>query len=174
VASFNYNNFSMGKSFINRRAITAVIIVFFLSGFIHQQSYIDPTGTYTLKSKTTKKGEDIYGYTGQIQVKKINSHKIAMTFGINRGAPSYSSGSFIDTFVYNNNEAVYFDPESDSTCKIIFKFTELGINVKEEAKDYNTACGFGHAVVADGYFRKVSGKIPVLKDPLTGEKINPE
>lgn len=106
--------------------LASIIVISFLTGIAPEQSYIDPTGTYTLKSKTTKKGEDVYGYTGQIQVKKINARKIAMTFGINRGAPSYSSGSFVDTFAYNNNEAIYFDPGSDSTCKITFRFTKLG------------------------------------------------
>lgn len=136
------------------------------------QSLVDPTGTYVYSGKTTKKGDDIYGYSGQIQVKKITSRKIVMTFEVNKGAPSYNSGSFVDTLSYSNNKAIYTNPEDDSTCKIIFRFDTKGVTVKEETADYNSGCGFGHAVVADGRFRKISSKRPKLKEPLTGEELH--
>jgi hypothetical protein len=142
-----------------------------LTGFIYQRDYIDPTGTYNLNVKTKKKGEDIYGYSGQIQVKKLTNDKIVMTFGVNKGAPSYNSGSFVDTLVYKNNIAIYTDPTTDTTCRITFTFNKNGVLVKEQTNDFNSGCGFGHAVVADGYFKRVSSKTPILTHPQTGEKL---
>jgi len=142
-----------------------------ISSFVFLKTYIDPTGTFSLESKTKKRGEDVFGYTGRIQVKKITVDTIIMTFEVNRGAPSYSSGSFVDTLTYSNNTAVYTNPEFDTTCKITFSFNKKGVVVKEEIEDFNSDCGFGHAVVADGFFKKISSKIPILTEPLTGERI---
>ena len=93
-----------------------------------------------------------------------------MTFGVNKGAPSYNSGSFIDTLIYKNNMAIYTDPVIDSSCKITFTFNKSGVLVKEEANDFNSGCGFGHAVVADGFYKIISRKVPILREPLTGDK----
>ena len=148
--------------------LTAMLL---LTSFTNSSIYIDPTGTYKLNSKTIKKKSGTYGYTGQIQVKKISDDKIVMTFEINKGAPSYNSGSFVDTLIYKNNKAIYRDLTMDSTCKITFNFDKMGVTVKEVTADYNWGCGFGHAVVADGYFKRISSKVPVLTEPLTGEKL---
>jgi hypothetical protein len=137
-----------------------------------QNSYIEPTGTYELNNIIEKKDGEIYGYFGQIQVKKINSEKIVMTFEVNKGAPSYNSGSFVDTLVYKANKAIFSDTEVDTTCKVIFNFDKRGITVREETANYNWGCGFGHGVVADGFYKKVSSKIPILTYPLTGEKLD--
>ena len=72
---------------------------------------------------------------------------------------------------YKNNRAIFTDPEADTTCKIIFDFKINGVTVKEETADYDFGCGFGHAVVADGFYKKTSAKIPILTYPLTGEKL---
>ena len=148
-----------------------ILLYLFLTSISSKQIYIDPTGTYKLNSKTRTKGDDIYGYSGEIQVKKLSKIKIAMTFSVNRGAPSYNSGSFVDTLHYINNTAIYKDPENDSSCKITFLFSNKGVIVKEESKDFNSGCGFGHAVVASGFYKIISRKQPILTDPLTGEKI---
>lgn len=138
-------------------------------GFSHQILYVDPTGTYELVSKTKKKNGEIYGYFGQIQVKKITAQKIVMTFEVNKGYPSYNSGSFVDTLAYVENKAIYTNPEFDQTCKLTFDFNKKGVNVKEETEDYNFGCGFGHAVVGDGFYKRISKKVPILTQPLTGE-----
>jgi hypothetical protein len=137
-----------------------------------KETCIDPTGTYELNKKTADKDDNSRGYSGYIQVKKITADKIVMTFEVNKGAPSYNSGSFVDTLRYSNNIALYApSPNIDSTCLITFHFDTKGVSVKEKTADYNSGCGFGHAVVADGFYNRTSNKTPVLKEPLTGEKI---
>ncbi len=153
-----------------RQTLLILTSIILMTSFSIKVFYIDPTGTYKLNSKANNKNGDIYGYSGQVQVKKISLNKIVMTFEVNKGAPSYNSGSFVDTLSYNDNKAIYTDTDSDSTCKITFDFDKKGIAVKEEASDYNSGCGFGHAVVANGFYKKTSSKIPILTKPLTGEK----
>ncbi len=146
----------------------------FLTSLTFQDKYIDPTGTYDLESETRKNGDDIYGYFGQIQVKRLSEKQIVMTFMVNKGAPSYNSGSFVDTLDYQINKSIYVDPELDPSCKITFDFTDKGVIVKEKTDNYNFGCGFGHAVVADGFFKKTTSDEPQLRHPLTDEKIENE
>jgi hypothetical protein len=80
----------------------------------------DPTGTYHLDSKTENKDGEVYGYTGVIQVKRLVENRIVMTFGVCKGAPSYNSGSFVDTLHYANNRAVFTAAEFDPSCRITF------------------------------------------------------
>lgn len=141
------------------------------SALLAQQKVVDPTGTYILDNKPIIIEKETYGYAGLIQVNTLAEHKIIMTFSINKGAPSYNSGTFTDTLDYVNNQAVYTIPEVDKSCQISFTFTEKGVTVKEKAADLNSACGFGHAVVADGFFKKVSSTKPVLHNPGTGEEL---
>lgn len=127
--------------------------------------FLIPTGTYKLNEKTIKRDGDIYGYFGEIRVKRLDSSKIAMSFYVCKGAPSYNSGSFIDTLDYIKGKAVYI-PEDDSTCKITFHFKKQGIDVTQSQANLNVGCGFGHAVFADGYYKKVSKKTPEIVELL--------
>ena len=154
-----------------RQTLLILASIILLTSFSIEIFYIDPTGTYKLNSKANNKNGDTYGYSGQVQVKKISLNKIVMTFEVNKGAPSYNSGSFVDTLSYNDNKAIYTDTESDSTCKITFDFYKKGITVKEETSDYNSGCGFGHGVVANGFYKKTSSKMPILTKPLTRKNL---
>ena len=87
------------------------------------QTNIDPTGTYEYVGKTAKINGTVFGpYVGAIQVSTVSTKEIVMTFFICKGAPSYNSGSFVDTLQFVNNRAIFTDPETDSTCKITFSF----------------------------------------------------
>jgi len=155
---------------IKRFLILTLLVA--LASVVFGQKILDPTGTYEYKGKTSKIDGQTFGpYTGTIQVKKITDKRIVITFYICKGEPSYNSGSFVDTLTYINNTAVYTIPDDDPTCKITFHFDKKSVTVKEETADYNSGCGFGHAVVADGHFRKTSSKQPKLTEPLTGEEI---
>ncbi len=154
-----------------KKLIFLIFLFFLLSSFNTQFNYIDPTGTYKLNNIYKKDGDDEYGYSGLIQVKKINQKKIVMTFEVNKGAPSYNSGSFVDTLDYKENKAIFRDNKFDLTCKVIFDFRRKGINVIQETEDNNWGCGFGHGVVADGFYKKISSKTPILKVPLTDENL---
>jgi len=127
------------------------------------QASFNPTGTYVYQGKATIKDGETYGYFGTIQVKKLTDRKIVMTFYICKGAPSYNSGSFVDTLDYKNNRAIHIYQD----CITTFSFSNAGIYVKETS---NGSC-WGAGVVAHGHFKKKSSKQPILTEPLTGEKI---
>src|SRR5688572_16510806 len=76
---------------------------------------LELSGTYKYVGKTYKKGEDIYGYFGSVKIKQISTEKIAISFYICKGAPSYNSGSFVDTLIVRQSKAEY-KPDCDSSC----------------------------------------------------------
>jgi len=130
--------------------------------------FVNPTGSYKLDEKTTVKDGDTYGYFGDINVKLLDSSRIAISLFVCKGAPSYNSGSFIDTISYLNNTAIHRTPEDDTSCRINFAFTKKGIQVEQYQANPNFGCGFGHAVFADGFYKKTSSKIPEIIDLAIG------
>ncbi len=123
-----------------------------------QTAPTNPSGYYSLDSKTTVQNGDTYGYTGNIKVKQIDSNRIYMEFYVCKGAPGYNSGSFEDTLLYKNGIAVRTTTD-DNSCIITFNFnTAGGITVEEKTKDFNAGCGFGSAVVANGFYKRIVSK----------------
>ena len=128
---------------------------------------ITPNGVYEFSGKTVKRNGETYGYFGNIKVLLLDTNKILVSFYICKGAPSYNSGSFVDTLNYINNIAIYTgDTSLDRSCKLTFTFIATGINVNLQSENPNFACGFGHAVDAYGYYRKIKGRIPTKEEIL--------
>jgi hypothetical protein len=133
-------------------------------------TFINPTGHYELESEIKQIGEDRYGYSGEIRVKLLEGKRIAVGFYMDKGAPSYNSGSFLDTLAYDDSIAIYRPLEFDSTCALTLLFSKNGVLSTEQTADYNSGCGFGHAVVANGFFKKISSDAPTELDPMTQEQ----
>ena len=130
----------------------------------------DYTGSYEMKGQVDPKG-DIYGPFGGLDIKKIEDKIYALSFSINRGAPSYNMGGFNDTLELKKNQLFFkADPEIDSTCVITFTFEKNGVQVDQKSIGEGH-CGFGHGVSAVGYFKKTSSEEPVLYHPFTGDKL---
>ena len=149
--------------------IAFILVCFFMSSVVNAQStpkFIDPTGAYKLQAKARMKDGDKYGWFGDIKVKLLDSHRIAMSFYICKGAPGYNSGSFVDTLVYRNNTAIYKDTfDLKKGCTVIFKFQGKFIQLDETAH-YNLGTCWGHGVLAFGPYKKYSSRVPEIKDPL--------
>jgi hypothetical protein len=86
-----------------------------------------------------------------------------------RGPPSYNSGGLIQKSLLSNNIAVYsaseeyFDYMEDYTsapCHIIFQINGDTIEVTQLGLDFD--CGFGHGVYADGEYKLIDPKPPVI------------
>ena len=138
-----------------------VLMLNFITLSAQNSTYINPTGTYKLAVGTEKVGKDVFGYFGDINIRKLSNQLIIMSFYVCVGAPSYNSGSFIDTLKYVSNNAIYkAEYDSDPSCEVTFRFNKNGISVKEKTDDYNFGCGFGHSVSADGFYKKTSSKEP--------------
>lgn len=138
-----------------------ILFLFYSAGIMAQtpnpSKYINPAGYYSLDSKTKVENGETYGYFGTIKVKLIDSSKIFVDFYVCKGAPSYNSGSFEDTLIYKNGIAVHTTTD-DASCVITFNFNSPdGVTVEEKTRDFNNGCGFGHAVVANGFYKKITG-----------------
>jgi len=131
---------------------------------------INPTGTYKLNAHVDRTADEIKEYYGYIQIFQFHSDSLLVNFYINKGHPSYNSGSFFDTLVYVNNQAE-FTTEMDSSCLITMTFSSSGLLIKHVADDYNFSCGFGRAVIANEYYDKTSSSKPIFIDYNTGLKL---
>lgn len=136
------------------KQIFVLTLMILLTSFTVQTNDVEPEGIYKLVSKTKVENGETYGYFGEIQVEKFSADKIIITLEVNKGAPSYNSGSFMDTLIYKDNQAIYTYPESEETCEITFDFEEKGIHVKQETAEPYSSCGFGHNVFADGFYER--------------------
>ncbi len=143
---------------MNRLCIFFIFLSTFVNGqTINRATFINPAGYYSLDSKTTVENGETYGYFGKIKVKLIDSNRIFVDFYVCKGAPSYNSGSFEDTLFYKNGIAAHTTTD-DASCIITFNFNSpSGVEVEQKAKDLNDACGFGHAVIATGFYKKIEG-----------------
>ena len=156
---------------VNKYLILFLAILYF-SDYSYSQAipkFINPTGTYSLKSKTSKRNGETYGYSGNIQVILIDSNHIKMTFFVSRGAPSYNSGSFVETLFYDGTKAVYTESDSTNDCMTSFIFSKQGVDVYENPEVKQLCWGYG--VVATGHYKKKSAKKPALRHPLTDKVI---
>ncbi|HMG83277.1 MAG TPA: hypothetical protein VK559_09610 [Ferruginibacter sp.] len=149
--------------------VILILVCFFCNQFAIAQAkteknFIDPTGTYKLSNKTTIKDGYRYGNFGGIEVKLLTNSTIAISLFICRGATNYNSGSFIDTLTYQNSKAIYKTPEEDSSCSITFTFTNKGVIVDQYQADINFGCNFGQGVFADGFYKRISIKTPLIVD----------
>jgi hypothetical protein len=74
-----------------------------------------------------------------------------------RGAPSYNSGGALGKLLFGHNMAVYAPNRS---CNIVLEFRNDEIEVTQIGLDFD--CGFGHTVYADGIYKLIDNKPPVI------------
>ena len=128
--------------------------------------FINPTGTYELITHhTTDSTGVVWGYSGEIRVRLLDSSRIAVGFLFDEGGYAHHTGEFVDTLAYKNNVAVYTCPEDDSTCVLTLTFLWYKVVAVEQTDDYNWGCGFGQGVNATGIFKRVSSKPPKSLEP---------
>jgi hypothetical protein len=76
-----------------------------------------------------------------------------------RGAPSFNMGFLEGTLRVAEGRATYRSP--DGTCAIAFAFARETVVLTQE-RGSDADCGFGHAVSADGTYRRISRRKPKL------------
>jgi hypothetical protein len=123
--------------------------------------FVDPTGTYTLAGVVRK--NRVMGHSGEVRVVLLDSSRVAISFYINKGYPNYEAGSMIDTLRYNDDMARY-TPSCDSTCTIIFWFSDKTMELRGLYSNPHSSCGFATGVMTAAIFQKTSGDRPVIQD----------
>jgi hypothetical protein len=122
-------------------------------------------GTYSYGTDVEKGG------IGTIFIYPETDSTILFYIDLNRGAPSYNMGSLYGRVkIYNGNGTFYtkFD-FIDNSCKWTFQFSKDILTIKTVDGQYG--CGFGHAVYADGNFKRVSNKTPDYFENGEGTKV---
>lgn len=145
-------------------AISSAVIAAIVFAFIKFSTPpIVPTGFYEMEDSSKNTLSDSSKFKGAILVNQITKGKLAVTFLVNKGAKSDSSRSFMDTLDFKDNMAIYRKNDSEQSCRITMKFSSKGIQVLEQTGDFGSGCGYGHGMITDGYFKKISTKIPAIK-----------
>ncbi|MDO6433697.1 hypothetical protein Q4E93_24005 [Flavitalea sp. BT771] len=123
--------------------------------------FVNPTGTYTLTGTVRK--NRVMGHSGEVRVVLLDSSRVAISFYINKGYPNYEAGSMIDTLKYNEDMARY-TPSCDSTCTMIFWFSDKAMELRGLYSNPNSSCGFANGVMTAAIFIKTSRDKPVIQD----------
>jgi hypothetical protein len=134
-----------------------------LSGFVPGKtpSFLNPTGTYILKGIV--KNNRVTGHSGELRVRLLDDHTVALCFYINSGYPGYRSGSLIDTFSYDNNTVIY-QPAQDSACAVHFYFGLRNVKITKVMSDPRSECGFEPEVLIPVTIPMVSSEVPVIQN----------
>jgi len=122
-------------------------------------------GTYTYGTTPDS------GSTGVIYVYPNSDSTLLFYLELNRGAPSYNSGTIVGQMnIYSPGEADFtLIKENDYiNCSMNFWFSNdsLFIRTNDKADD----CGYGHAVYSHGDFKKIKKDIPEYFIDMSGEK----
>ena len=123
--------------------------------------FIDPTGTYTLTGIV--KNNRVITHSGEIRVLLLSDNRAALCLYINKGYPGYESGALMDTLLYDDNTMRY-SPSADTTCTIIFRFTQRTVEIIKLYSNPHSGCGFSDGVLTSGIFQKTSADRPVIQD----------
>lgn len=134
-----------------------------LIGFVPGKTppFLNPTGTYILKGAV--KNNRVTGHSGELRVRLLDEHTVALCFYMNAGYPGYKSGSLIDTLGYEDNTVLYQSPQ-DTTCGVYFYFGVQKVKIFEVMSDPNSGCGFAPGVFIPVTIPKVSSEIPVIQN----------
>jgi hypothetical protein len=134
---------------------------------------ITSSGTLTAKyAGHYSFGSDLEsGSMGNISIYPETDTTILFYVELNRGAPSYNSGTLYGRVAIRYGTGTFYTESqySDDGCKWIFDFTANNLTIRTIDDQY--ACGFGHGVFIDGIFNKQATKaIDYFKD-MEGTKI---
>jgi len=131
---------------------------------------LDVTGTYQMSGTSSEDGEESYGSSGMMFVRKDHGTIYEIALIINRGAPGYNSGEIKATLSLQEGEMRY--PailEDDMSCIIDFYFDKDGVEVRQDMDMEKPDCEFGYGVTAMGYLKKISSVPPVIPSGPLGE-----
>ena len=122
-------------------------------------------GTYSYGTDVEKSG------TGTIFIYPETDSTILFYINLNRGAPSYNSGSLYGRVKINKGKGTFYAKFDfiDNGCKWTFQFAKDYLTIMTVDGKYG--CGFGHAVYADGDFKRVSRKTPDFFENAEGTKV---
>jgi hypothetical protein len=110
-------------------------------------------GTYTLNDKTEAEAAKSGGPYGKLVVSAASNNKCLFHLRYSTGAPANHLGLIKDSLTVYGSKT-YYRPADDPACRVIFEFSEEGVQVKQESAGTTFACGFGKNVYVDGFYKR--------------------
>lgn len=146
----------MDKLIIMKKIITILFLGLMSINILAQADY---TGIYNYRFpldrnlSASKPSKDDGGPFGELILAKMSENTYNYWLNVNRGWPSYNNGFIGGEIEIKDGKAVFShqDEYSKGYCILNFKFKP---GIIEIVSDGYENCGFGHAVYADGKFKK--------------------
>jgi hypothetical protein len=126
-----------------------------LGVFAQTPSLVSPIvpGTYTLNDKTEAESAKSGGPYGKLVVSAASNNKCLFHLRYSTGAPANHLGLIKDSLTVYGSKT-YYRPADDPACRVVFDFSEEGVQVKQESAGTTFACGFGKNVYVDGFYKR--------------------
>jgi hypothetical protein len=136
-------------------AVKFLLLIAPLGVFAQTPSLVSPIvpGTYTLNDKTEAEAAKSGGPYGKLVVSAASNNKCLFHLRYSTGAPANHLGLIKDSLMVYGSKT-YYRPADDPACRVIFEFSEEGVQVKQESAGTTFACGFGKSVYVDGFYKR--------------------
>lgn len=135
--------------------VKLLLLIAPLGVFAQTPSLVSPIvpGTYSLNDKTETQAAKSGGPFGKLVVSAASNNQCLFHLRYSTGAPANHLGIIKDSLVVYNTKTYYRTTE-DPSCRVIFEFSEQGVQVKQESTASTFACGFGKNVYVDGFYKR--------------------
>jgi len=117
-------------------------------------------GTYTLNNKTESEAAKSGGPYGKLIVSPAANNRCLFHLRYSTGAPANNLGLIKDSLMVYGNKTFYKTSE-DPNCRVIFEFSEKGVQITQESSGSSFACGFGRNVHVDGFYNRMPNTPPL-------------
>ena len=142
-----------------RLAIVTIIPVITMAQRPSSVSNIVP-GTYILNNKTESEAAKSGGPYGKLIVSPAVDNRCLFHLRYSTGAPANNLGLIKDSLIVYGNKT-YYTPGEDSNCRVIFEFSEKGVQITQSSSGSSFACGFGRNVHVDGFYNRMPNTPPL-------------
>jgi hypothetical protein len=145
--------------------VKLLLLIAPLGVFAQTPSLVSPIvpGTYSLNDKTEAQAAKSGGPYGKLVVSAPSNNQCLFHLRYSTGAPANHLGIIKDSLIVYNTKTFYRTTE-DPSCRVIFEFSEQGVQVKQESTASTFACGFGKNVYVDGFYkRNITTPTPTLR-----------
>ena len=143
---------------------------------VRERSYVPLVSFGQIKEGSTNKFVGTYSFgnnecengCGSLLIHPESDNSLIFYLEVNRGAPSYNSGSLMGKLFISNQNTYEYTSNEFGSCGLTFKLDDDFISIKTIDDRYN--CGFGNAVSADGVYKLLNNYIPEYYITREGSK----
>ena len=143
---------------------------------VRERSYVPLVSFGQIKEGSTNKFVGTYSFgnnecengCGSLLIHPESDNSLIFYLEVNRGAPSYNSGSLMGKLFISNQNTYEYTSNEFGFCGLTFKLDDDFISIKTIDNGYN--CGFGNAVSADGVYKLLNNYIPEYYITREGSK----